>query len=76
MLANSLSCAIDIVFIFFCCIVTIQTLAKLKPKGIKVLGTMAMVRNSVGAGKMYKTIWASRGVGNRSSIIIHTNCSS
>lgn len=26
-----------------------QTLAKLKPKGIKVLGTMAMVRNSVGA---------------------------
>ena len=29
-----------------------QTLAKLKPKGIKVLGTMAMVRNSVGAGKM------------------------
>ena len=30
-----------------------QTLAKLKPKGIKVLGTMAMVRNSVGAGKMY-----------------------
>ncbi|KAJ7356319.1 manganese ion binding [Desmophyllum pertusum] len=26
-----------------------QTLAKLKPKGIKVVGTMAMVRNSVGA---------------------------
>lgn len=26
-----------------------QTLAMLKPKGIKVLGTMAMVRNSVGA---------------------------
>ncbi|XP_068709461.1 putative aminopeptidase W07G4.4 isoform X1 [Montipora foliosa] len=26
-----------------------QTLARLKPKGIKVLGTMAMVRNSVGA---------------------------
>ena len=29
---------------------TVQTLARLKPKGIKVLGTMAMVRNSVGAG--------------------------
>ena len=40
--------------ILFCGIVNyMQTLAKLKPKGIKVLGTMAMVRNSVGAGKMY-----------------------
>ena len=33
-----------------------QTLAMLKPKGIKVLGTMAMVRNSVGAGMVTHTV--------------------
>ena len=33
-----------------------QTLAMLKPKGIKVFGTMAMVRNSVGAGKATHTV--------------------
>ena len=33
-----------------------QTLAILKPKGIKVFGTMAMVRNSVGAGKETHTV--------------------
>ena len=28
----------------------------LKPKGIKVLGTMAMVRNSVGGGNIWNVI--------------------
>ena len=32
----------------------------LKPKGIKVLGTMAMVRNSVGGGNAEKSYYRLR----------------
>lgn len=37
----------------------------LKPKGIKVLGTMAMVRNSVGAGMARDTVLAVSQVEKR-----------
>ncbi|CAM4715040.1 unnamed protein product [Leuciscus chuanchicus] len=39
-----------------------QILAKLKPKHLKVVGAMAMVRNSVGSGKPFNDIFALHGV--------------
>lgn len=38
---------------FSACLVFFQILAKLKPKHLKVVGAMAMVRNSVGSGKQF-----------------------